>query len=191
MIGYSFGNFYFRAISGIYGNCLIINMPGSTKAVKECFEAIERVLPHALTVINDVKIEVEKTHTQVQQSSSAITGRHHHVCPHRTGKGDDLDRDSPFAMISVDDALEKVFSCITPVEYKYFNPSLKSPMNLPPFRASIKDGYVANSKTGDGIKKVLSYIAAGDSVANITAPSDWDFCCKINTGAAVPGRNMY
>jgi molybdopterin adenylyltransferase len=40
-----------RATGGIRGKSLIINLPGSPKAVKECLESILPVIPHALEVI--------------------------------------------------------------------------------------------------------------------------------------------
>lgn len=40
-----------RATAGIRGNTLIINFPGSPKGVKECFESIQDVLPHALQIL--------------------------------------------------------------------------------------------------------------------------------------------
>lgn len=40
-----------RAIGGIRGKSLIVNLPGSPKAVKQCLESILPVLPHALEVI--------------------------------------------------------------------------------------------------------------------------------------------
>ncbi len=40
-----------RAVSVIYEKTLIINMPGSPKAVKECFEAISQALPHAIETL--------------------------------------------------------------------------------------------------------------------------------------------
>ncbi|MCU0239397.1 MAG: MogA/MoaB family molybdenum cofactor biosynthesis protein [Pyrinomonadaceae bacterium] len=40
-----------RGVCGIRGNCLIINFPGSPKAVKECFEVIKSLLPHAINLI--------------------------------------------------------------------------------------------------------------------------------------------
>lgn len=40
-----------RAVAGIRRNTLIINLPGSPKAVEECLEAILPALPHAMETI--------------------------------------------------------------------------------------------------------------------------------------------
>jgi len=40
-----------RAVAGVRGKCLIINLPGSPKAVKECLEVILPVIPHAVEII--------------------------------------------------------------------------------------------------------------------------------------------
>jgi molybdopterin adenylyltransferase len=40
-----------RGVSGIRGNCLIINLPGSPKGVRECFDVIKDILPHAIDQI--------------------------------------------------------------------------------------------------------------------------------------------
>jgi len=40
-----------RAVAGIRNKTLIINMPGSVKAVKECFAVIKPVLQHALEIL--------------------------------------------------------------------------------------------------------------------------------------------
>ncbi len=40
-----------RAVVGTRGKCLIINLPGSPKAVRECLEAILPALPHAMETL--------------------------------------------------------------------------------------------------------------------------------------------
>jgi molybdenum cofactor synthesis domain-containing protein len=41
-----------RSVCGIRGACLIINLPGSPKAIRECFEVVEPVLQHAVNLIS-------------------------------------------------------------------------------------------------------------------------------------------
>jgi len=41
-----------RGICGIRGKTLIINLPGSPKGVRECFDVIKTVLPHAVNLIS-------------------------------------------------------------------------------------------------------------------------------------------
>lgn len=40
-----------RGVCGIRGGVLIINLPGSPKGVRECFDVIKTVLPHAVNLI--------------------------------------------------------------------------------------------------------------------------------------------
>jgi len=40
-----------RGVSGIRNQTLIINLPGSPKAVRECIEVIAPVLPHAIDIL--------------------------------------------------------------------------------------------------------------------------------------------
>ena len=40
-----------RAVAGIRNNTLIINLPGSVKAVRECLAVIMPALPHGLEIL--------------------------------------------------------------------------------------------------------------------------------------------
>jgi molybdopterin adenylyltransferase len=40
-----------RAVAGVRKKCLIINLPGSPKAVRECLEVILPAIPHAVGII--------------------------------------------------------------------------------------------------------------------------------------------
>jgi len=40
-----------RAVAGIRGRCLIVNLPGSPKAVRECLEIISPAIPHAVEML--------------------------------------------------------------------------------------------------------------------------------------------
>ncbi|OGC04282.1 molybdenum cofactor biosynthesis protein [candidate division WOR-1 bacterium RIFOXYA12_FULL_43_27] len=46
-----------RAIAGSRGKTLIINLPGSPRAVKECLNIVLPVIPHALEVLEKGSIE--------------------------------------------------------------------------------------------------------------------------------------
>lgn len=46
-----------RAVAGLCGQCLIVNLPGSPKAVRECLEAVLPALPHAIEIIGGVVTE--------------------------------------------------------------------------------------------------------------------------------------
>ncbi len=57
-----------RAVAGVRGKCLIVNLPGSPKAVRECLEVILPAIPHAIQII---KGEVtEHTDTGGEESSA-------------------------------------------------------------------------------------------------------------------------
>lgn len=42
-----------RGVAGVRGRTLILNFPGSPKAVKECFSVIQPVLAHAVKLLRD------------------------------------------------------------------------------------------------------------------------------------------
>ena len=50
-----------RGVSGVRGRCLIVNLPGSQRAVRECLEAIAGVLPHSMELLNSPRVETHPT----------------------------------------------------------------------------------------------------------------------------------
>jgi molybdopterin adenylyltransferase len=53
-----------RAIAGIRGRCLIINLPGNPKAVREGWQILVPVLPHALDLLREAP-HTEQDHRSV------------------------------------------------------------------------------------------------------------------------------
>ena len=51
-----------RAVAGVRGKCLIINLPGSPKAVRECLEVVLPAIPHAIEIIKGEVTEHTATH---------------------------------------------------------------------------------------------------------------------------------
>ena len=49
-----------RAVSGIYKETLIINLPGSPKGVSECLETVLNAIPHTLDLIKGNVVECGK-----------------------------------------------------------------------------------------------------------------------------------
>ena len=46
-----------RGIAGLRGRCLIINLPGSTRAVREGMETLSEILPHAVQMAQGEDLE--------------------------------------------------------------------------------------------------------------------------------------
>lgn len=118
----------------------------------------------------------------VERAEPSPSSYRPHVCPHATARpGDETDRNSTYPMLAISEALKLIYSksnvLIKPEE-------VKSPLNLPPFRASIKDGYAVKSTCKAKRRKVIGNIAAGDPIVRDDFSDN--FCYKINTGAAVP-----
>lgn len=184
-----------RAVCGIRKTTLIINMPGSPKAVSECFMAIVDVLEHAIDLINGNDKQSnghhDNSHAVPVQNGSVSSGdgdgavkRPVHICPHKTGTGKGSDRNSTYPMLAVDDALKIILDA---VDRAMFNAEdYKATINIPGFRASMKDGYAVkiDSEPFEAEKKVIAYVGAGEDIIEKDFASNE--CFKINTGAALP-----
>ncbi|XP_078042952.1 molybdenum cofactor synthesis protein cinnamon [Augochlora pura] len=184
-----------RAVCGIRDETLIINLPGSPKAAKECLSVIAPALPHAIDLLRDNKRNIQHTHEHIQSKSS--------VCPHKCqdkvsmclGNVAERNRESPYPMISVEEAVKIICQSTDPLKStsivnideaygRILDNDLESKYDLPPFRASIKDGYAVLANDGKGKRKVLSGIKAGDLATSIKLQPGT--CVRVNTGAPVP-----
>ncbi|KAF9907076.1 hypothetical protein BX616_000541, partial [Lobosporangium transversale] len=132
-----------RAVSGIRGQTLILTFPGSPKAVKENFEAVAKILPHAIDLARGGT--GKKVHEKMQggprpsgiasESSNSIRTEHSHghshghTCFHHSDREARTDagslelgtpvpkrlRKSPYPLIPMDQALAAVMDRITPL----------------------------------------------------------------------------
>lgn len=175
-------NSFDRAVCGVRGKTLIINLPGSPKAVSECLSTIASVIPHAVDLLTNNRVSVTATHNCVQHHTSHHS--HHHYLPNQMfGEPilslDDIAgrlRESPFPMISIEESqkilestIEKNSASVKVDIWESFGRVLAetvySPCDLPPFRASIKDGYAVIAKDGKGERTVLGTSEAGHEVS--------------------------
>jgi len=198
-----------RPAAGIRGQTVIINMPGSKKAVKECFGFIQPSLRHAVDLLQNRARPVKTTHAALQAGAG---GRHHHQCPHQSGgaqeEGDGTVagrvRQSQWEMISVEAAqatvlaeCEKLLESVGSVkvlgtETVHYRAALGRVLcsdvtaadPLPPFPASTKDGYAVLSRDGPGVRAVRGEASAGcQPGGGQLRPGE---VVRINTGAPVP-----
>ena len=51
-----------RGTSGIRGSCLIINLPGSPRAVRESLEGVTEAITHALETLKKARVETHPSH---------------------------------------------------------------------------------------------------------------------------------
>jgi len=101
-----------RPAAGIRGKTIIVNMPGSKKAVKECYGFIQPALRHAVDLLQERVKPVKATHKELQGSSSQKPQAYVHECPHQKGRDADAGdgtlagraRQSAWPLISVTEA---------------------------------------------------------------------------------------
>lgn len=206
-----------RAVSGIRGKTLIINLPGSKKGSQESFEIVQPVLKHALDLINDVKSDIKADHVKIQDPSNDLNKHHHnhhhhhHAAHHHHHHGahdhhhhhhhhshkhsneksrsGEQPRKSTFPMIPTEEALKIILensNFLEIEEVNYMNALnrvcaadiiAKDP--LPPFAASVKDGFAVRLTEDQKNKLNVRYIFdvvgssnAGDELINIDLKED-------------------
>ncbi|XP_013398832.1 gephyrin isoform X2 [Lingula anatina] len=196
-----------RLVCGTRGSTLIINLPGSKKGSQECLEFVTPAIPHAVDLLQGNKENVVTTHTHLQAETTpsaapvSHTQHHHQGEHHHLGHQSSVDdtkvalraRESPFPLITVEEAVDMVLSeaPVLGVEKVFYKDALgrilaedvyaKDP--LPPFPASIKDGYAVVAADGAGDRIVLGDSTAGSVPKGEVIPG---YCIRISTGAPIP-----
>ncbi|XP_025829756.1 gephyrin isoform X2 [Agrilus planipennis] len=178
-----------RSVTGIRNNTLIINFPGSTKAVGECFGFIKNVIPHAVALLKNEENLVSDFHGRLQGRRSVSPSKV------KTNLVAQRSRVSPYPMVEVAHAIDlilKEISATRETENVDIAESLgrvlaenvyaKDP--VPPFPASIKDGYAVISSDKEGIRNVREEAAAGDKP--VDQPLQPGEVIRISTGAPLP-----
>ncbi|KAG0297918.1 hypothetical protein BGZ96_004271 [Linnemannia gamsii] len=180
-----------RAVSGIRGQTLVLTFPGSPKAVKENFEAVAKMLPHAIDLARGGT--GKKTHEKMQggpRPSGATPAAVEEKMSRRLRK-------SPYPLIPMDQALSSVMDRVVPL------PSIQKPVDgsligavldedvvaveaVPGYRASILDGYAVIDTDGPGqypVTAVSIATASSDGSAATLLPGQ---IARITTGGALP-----
>ncbi|XP_011882674.1 PREDICTED: gephyrin [Vollenhovia emeryi] len=183
-----------RAVCGIRKQTLIVNLPGSRKAAIECLTAVAPAIPHAVDLILDNKAKVRDTHDAVQRDVTSCS--HGASCAHTMNFENVATRlrESPFPMISVGEAVRLIRTSVEQKRVESVNvkdahgrilsEDIYSNCDLPPFRASIKDGYAVLASDGKGRRKVLCGVKAGTAPTLVSLEPGT--CVRVNTGAPIP-----
>ncbi|XP_077291285.1 molybdenum cofactor synthesis protein cinnamon [Arctopsyche grandis] len=179
-----------RLVSGIRKSTLIINFPGSLKAVRECYAIVRTIIPHSIELLSDSKDCIKRTHDMIQGS---VNSCNHHK-PNTSDKA--RVRESPYPMIEVAQAMNSISNVLK--QHSVWSTTTVPVINslgliaaedivakepFPPFEASIKDGYACWMEDGKGPRKVCGDVAAGDSPSGSLKRGE---CVFINTGAPIP-----
>lgn len=185
-----------RLTSGIRHQTLIICFPGSPKACKECFEIVNPALIHCLRQLEGDLLKVEADHCCFHEKSQPAGSSP--VFDPRKGVAF-RPRNSTSEMIEVKDAQERVRKQITRTEMveeisikdvgrllgKVLSCDVISQVDIPPFPASMKDGYAVLGSDGMSPRQVLSTPSyAGVEPQSMTVSPGC--CVRISTGAPVP-----
>ncbi|KAJ8979240.1 hypothetical protein NQ317_012150 [Molorchus minor] len=176
-----------RAVCGTRGKTLIVNLPGSAKAAVECFGFIKSCIPHAVALLSDKKELVANLHQQVQATTAESKVKLENIA--------NRNRESPYPMLAVEDAIKIILDeCQRSLEvdiipfdksmYRILAQDVYASAPVPPFPASIKDGYAVRAHDGVGEKLVRNVVAAGDKPCEEELKEGE--VIRISTGAPIP-----
>ncbi|KAF4523361.1 hypothetical protein B566_EDAN005515 [Ephemera danica] len=174
---------------------MIINLPGSTKGSVEMATFALPGIPHAVSLLRDDKQSVKAAHDKIQSSHC------HHHCHNQADSSVDLTqvarraRESPYPMVEMDKAVAMVLQHAKGLASPITVPlraavgfvtaqSVRASEDLPPFRASVKDGYAVITADGAGPRQVVGNSFAGNPLESCELKSGQ--CARVTTGAPVP-----
>ncbi|XP_018646559.1 molybdopterin biosynthesis protein, putative [Schistosoma mansoni] len=184
-----------RFVAGVCNETLLITLPGSTRAVSQCIPVILRVMKHAIHQIKGWDHLVKLEHPIQYNLDKSILEREYPLIACTVVS---RCRSSRYPMISVDEALEKIFAVcnfemgIEAVFHKnalgrVLGRSLKSRQCIPPFDASIMDGYAVRFMDGANQLKVVGALYGGDHNCAckelVVTPGT---CVRVSTGGPIP-----
>ena len=142
-----------RQICGSRGSTLVLNFPGNSSAVKECFSAVLPVLKHSIHLLRDELHEVKKCHQPISVTKLEIT------------------EFKQFPMISVEECLQLIQAQSIPSSdhtvplecalNRVISHNVYAQYNIPAFPASIKDGYAIRSIDTALTREVIGSCLAG------------------------------
>eukprot|EP00045_Choanoeca_perplexa_P016122 m.213277 g.213277 ORF g.213277 m.213277 type:complete len:567 (-) comp17175_c0_seq1:2338-4038(-) len=213
-----------RYTAGIRSNTLVLALPGSPKAARECFGFVAKVLSHAIATVRGVQRQVVATHADMQRSGTTASSSttptqptstapdYHHGChcvaPTATTEPwtgpvpsaifttpAARNRQSPYPLITLDDAfkvLDSHCAASLPVVEVNVRESLGhvlaqdvySQWDMPPFRASIKDGYAVRVEDCPGQLAVSTAAPAGSTPTEAMLSSNC--AVRVSTGGPIP-----
>ncbi|KAF9952067.1 hypothetical protein BGZ65_005549, partial [Modicella reniformis] len=154
-----------RAVSGIRGQTLVLTFPGSPKAVKGNFEAVNKMLPHAIDLIRGgtVPRRLRKSPYPLIPMDQALAAVMDRITP------------LPSINMSVNEALIGAV----------LDENVVAIEAVPGYRASILDGYAVIDTDGPGQYPVtaVSIAAASEGAATRLLPGQ---IARITTGGALP-----
>lgn len=179
-----------RPLCGTIDKTLVICFSGSCKAVKESFEAIKEVLPHALDLI---KSEGSRHLHNTKQST--------HICTNdKYNKENIPTRQSKHEMIEFDKALEIILNNVHKMPIQTLNlyedcvignvvaENIHSNCNVPEFEASIVDGFALNSENQKEIMMLDKISSKADKLLSSLKLKN-NAVMSINTGAPLPSNS--
>lgn len=185
-----------RLVCGIRNQTLIINLPGSRKGAQECFEFASPAIPHAVDQLQERKMKTDKLHSSLSVSGTPASVRPGCQCTMEGSPSTTVasrPRHSPYPLIPVPEAQAIVLEQCSEMDVelipfqaacgRILAKDVYASDPLPPFPASIKDGYAVIASDGDGPREVIDAVPAGSNPLHHVKPGQ---CARISTGAPVP-----